>query len=182
MKKVIMTSLLASAMFTTGAVSAASSGTITFNGELTANTCDVSVDGQGADATVTLPTVSVSQLDKATKTSGQTGFNMTLSNCSGTLESASAFFEAGPSLDLSTGRLINCPVQQRTLAWSCLMRPALLTRLFRRAIRMRSLIQPIKISAVEVRLFRMLFAIMPKRRQRQVLSTAMLFIQSSINK
>lgn len=107
MKKVIMTSLLASAMFTTGAVSAASSGTITFNGELTANTCDVSVDGQGADATVTLPTVSVSQLDKATKTSGQTGFNMTLSNCSGTLESASAFFEAGPSLDLSTGRLIN---------------------------------------------------------------------------
>lgn len=41
---------------------AASTGTITFNGELTDSTCDVSIDGQGADASVTLPTVSINQL------------------------------------------------------------------------------------------------------------------------
>ena len=91
----------------TGLVQAASTGTITFSGELTANTGDVSVDGQGADATVVLPTVSTSQLDAATKTAGETGFVMALNNCANTLQTASAFFESGTSVDLVNGRLKN---------------------------------------------------------------------------
>ncbi len=86
---------------------AASTGTITFNGELTANTCDVIVDGQNKDATIVLPTVSTSQLTAAAQTAGRTGFNMALSNCAGTLKTAAAFFESGATVDTVTGRLTN---------------------------------------------------------------------------
>jgi major type 1 subunit fimbrin (pilin) len=86
---------------------AASTGTITFNGELTASTCDVIVDGQTADATVVLPTVSTNQLTNAAQVAGRTGFNMALTNCTGTLQTASAFFEAGATVDTVNGRLKN---------------------------------------------------------------------------
>lgn len=107
MKKLTIVASLIAVFGTVGLAQAASTGTITFKGELTANTCDVVVDGQDADATVILPTVSTSQLQSATKTAGDTGFVMALSNCSGTLETASAFFQAGASVDAVTGRLIN---------------------------------------------------------------------------
>ncbi|STS63043.1 putative fimbriae; major subunit [Klebsiella aerogenes] len=93
------------------AANAASTGTITFNGELTDTTCDVDVNGQGADATVTLPTVSINQLTKPGNTAGRTSFNMNLSNCViGTVgghSKVAAFFQPGDTVDLSTGRLKN---------------------------------------------------------------------------
>ncbi|TQI78960.1 major type 1 subunit fimbrin (pilin) [Serratia fonticola] len=107
MKKLAIVASLVAAFGSVGMAQAASTGTITFNGELTANTCDVIVDGQTADATVVLPTVGVKQLDEAAKTAGDTGFVMALNNCQGTLETASAFFEAGASVDAVTGRLKN---------------------------------------------------------------------------
>ncbi|MFV8987769.1 fimbrial protein [Serratia fonticola] len=107
MKKLTIVASLIAVFGTVGMAQAASTGTITFNGELTANTCDVVVDGQDADATVILPTVSTSQLQTATFTAGDTGFVMALSNCAGTLETASAFFQAGASVDAVTGRLLN---------------------------------------------------------------------------
>jgi major type 1 subunit fimbrin (pilin) len=107
MKKLTIVASLFAVFGSVGLVQAASTGTITFNGKLTANTCDVVVDGQAADATVTLPTVGINQLDAATKTAGQTGFLMALNNCAGTLKTASAFFEAGTSVDTVTGRLKN---------------------------------------------------------------------------
>jgi major type 1 subunit fimbrin (pilin) len=106
MKKILL-SAIATVILTSGMAHAASTGTIIFNGELTATTCDVVVDGQAADATVVLPTVGTSQLQAATKTAGDTGFIMALNNCSGTLKTASAFFEAGSSVDQVTGRLKN---------------------------------------------------------------------------
>ncbi|MCS3455883.1 major type 1 subunit fimbrin (pilin) [Aeromonas sp. BIGb0405] len=108
MKKTILVSATAVALFgQVGIANAASTGTITFNGELTATTCDVSIDGQGADATVILPTVSANTLAAANDTTGTTAFNMALSNCAGTLQTASAFFEAGTSVDLASGLLNN---------------------------------------------------------------------------
>lgn len=107
MKKLTIIASLVAAFGSLGMAQAASTGTITFNGELTANTCDVIVDGQTADATVVLPTVGINQLNTATKTAGETNFVMALSNCSGTLQTASAFFEAGASVDPVTGRLQN---------------------------------------------------------------------------
>ncbi len=107
MKKLAVVASLVAAFGSVGMAQAASTGTITFNGELTANTCDVIVDGQAADATVVLPTVSTSQLQAPTRTAGDTGFVMALNNCEGTLQTASAFFEAGASVDAVTGRLKN---------------------------------------------------------------------------
>ena len=107
MKKIVLFTAMAAALGATTVAKAASTGTITFNGELTANTCDVKVDGQNADATVVLPTIGVNQLDAATKTAGETGFVLSLTNCSGTLTTASAFIQAGSSVDSVTGRLKN---------------------------------------------------------------------------
>lgn len=107
MKKLTLIASLIAVCGSIGLAQAASTGTITFNGQLTANTCDVIVDGQAADATVTLPTIGTNQLSAATQTAGRTGFNMALKNCAGTLKTAAAFFEAGASVDQVTGRLKN---------------------------------------------------------------------------
>lgn len=108
MKKIISSAALL-ALFSVAAMNAqaASTGTITFNGELTATTCDADVDGQGPDATIVLPTVGTNQLTAEGQTAGRTGFNIGLSNCAGTLQTASAFFEAGSTVDLTTGHLKN---------------------------------------------------------------------------
>ncbi|MFQ6293138.1 fimbrial protein [Yersinia enterocolitica] len=107
MKKLAIIVVLATVFSSVNLAQAASTGTITFNGELTASTCDVSIDGQGADAMVVLPTVGINQLTSATQVAGSTGFNMALSNCAGTLKTVSAFFEAGSSVDVVTGHLKN---------------------------------------------------------------------------
>ncbi len=107
MKKLVLAVSIITVLAGVSTAQAASTGTITFNGLLTANTCDVSVAGQTADATVVLPTISTSQLTGATQTAGRTGFDMALSNCAGTLKTASAFFESGSSVDVNTGRLLN---------------------------------------------------------------------------
>lgn len=106
MKKLIIMSSLA-VLNSVGLSLAASTGTITFNGELTANTCEVTVDGQAADAVVVLPTVGINQLQTVARTAGDTGFVMLLNNCAGTLQTASAFFQAGTTVDIVTGRLKN---------------------------------------------------------------------------
>ncbi|MHC9515484.1 MULTISPECIES: fimbrial protein [Enterobacter] len=100
-------------------VNAASTGTVNFKGRVTASTCDVSVDGQGVDATVKLPTVPSTDLASAGQTAGRTTFIMTLTNCTQTYfppasdddeaslsdSMVSAFFQAGETVDSSTGRL-----------------------------------------------------------------------------
>ena len=90
---------------------AASTGTITFNGELTDTTCNVDINGQGIDALVTLPTVGIDQLTKDKDTTGRTSFNMNLSDCVIGTENGkskvSAFFQTGSTVELSSGRLNN---------------------------------------------------------------------------
>ncbi|CAM4097602.1 fimbrial protein [Serratia silvae] len=106
MKKLTIVASLIAVFGTVGLAQAASTGTITFNGELTANTCDVSIDGQPTDATVILPTVSTGTLNTANRTAGDTRFMMALTNCADSTQTASAFFQAGATVD-SNGRLIN---------------------------------------------------------------------------
>ncbi|MDI6427750.1 fimbrial protein [Cronobacter dublinensis] len=107
MKKLALSLSLAAAIGFAATAQAASTGTITFEGELTATSCDVKVDGQGADATIKLPTLGISQLDTAGKTAGRTNFLMELTDCEGTLKTVAAYFEAGASVDPVTGRLKN---------------------------------------------------------------------------
>lgn len=120
MKKTLVSlSLLAALGMGMTAANAASTGTITFNGELTDTTCDVDVNGQGADATVTLPTVSVNQLTAAGNVTGRTSFNMNLTNCvigtEGGHSKVAAFFQPGNTVDLGTGRLKNMSTDGATL-------------------------------------------------------------------
>ncbi len=75
----------------------ANTGQLTFNGELTANTCNVSVDGGESSNTVTLPTVSVGEF-RPFRTAGNTSFSIALSGCRGPLRTASAYFEDGPNV------------------------------------------------------------------------------------
>ncbi len=105
MKKLLITASVLTA-FAGMNVQAASTGTITFNGELTATTCNVVVEGQTEDATIKLPTLGINQLASAGATAGDTSFNMALTECAGTLKQATAFFEAGTTVD-ATGRLKN---------------------------------------------------------------------------
>jgi len=110
MKKSIFLLPLFSLLATNNSV-AGSSGTITFTGELTDTTCEVDVNGQGSDANVILPTISINQLTTAGDTAGRTSFNMNLSKCvvgtEGGHSKVSAFFLPGSTVDLSTGRLKN---------------------------------------------------------------------------
>lgn len=92
----------------------AADGTINFEGALTANTCDITVDGKPSPATVTLPTVTASALLGEGATAGDTLFKIVLTNCEGVSGSstAAAFFEAGSTVDNKTFNLINTDLSE----------------------------------------------------------------------
>ncbi|BAN22421.1 fimbrial protein [Caballeronia insecticola] len=79
---------------------------MTINGQLTANTCDVSGNGQGNNFTVTLPTLSAKELAAAGSTAGATAFNIALSNCTPNTGNVHAFWEYGVNT-LADGNLKN---------------------------------------------------------------------------
>jgi major type 1 subunit fimbrin (pilin) len=85
----------------------ASDGTITFNGKITAQTCTISGNGGPASFTVQLPTVSTSSLTAAAAVAGATPFNIALTACSPDSGNVSTYFEAGSTVDASTGNLFN---------------------------------------------------------------------------
>ena len=89
------------------AASYAADGTITFNGNITAQTCQVSGSGGASNFTVTLPTVSTTALSADGQTAGATPFNIALKNCSPDSGNALTYFEPGATVDTTTGRLRN---------------------------------------------------------------------------
>jgi major type 1 subunit fimbrin (pilin) len=84
----------------------AADGTITFNGNITAQTCTINGGGAASNFAVTLPTVSSSSLAAAGQTAGRTPFTISLSNCTPNTGNVHTFFEAGPTTDSTTGHLI----------------------------------------------------------------------------
>jgi major type 1 subunit fimbrin (pilin) len=81
-------------------------GVLTINGELTANTCDVSGNGQGPNFTVSLPTLSAKTLSAAGSTGGATGFGIALTNCTPDTGNVHTFWEYGANT-LADGSLKN---------------------------------------------------------------------------
>ncbi|MEC3768669.1 MULTISPECIES: fimbrial protein [Cupriavidus] len=82
-------------------------GTITFNGNITAQTCKINGNGTTfSDFTVRLPTVSASTLKQLGDVAGQTPFNIALTDCTPDTGNVHTFFEAGPTTDATTGNLI----------------------------------------------------------------------------
>ncbi|MDU5783157.1 MAG: fimbrial protein [Pantoea sp.] len=82
-------------------------GTVTFNGELIAETCSIASDS--VDRKVPLPTVSVQTLKAADDTAGATGFDLNLENCPATITQVAAHFEGigSTGTDSATGNLLN---------------------------------------------------------------------------
>lgn len=110
MKSILFPILAAGAsLFTLSAQAANDSGQINFEGELTAQTCEVLVDGNPANpALVKLPKISTSGLQTSGAVDGQVGFNMTLRNCAEQAGTAAAFFEYNANfVDSNDGTLKN---------------------------------------------------------------------------
>ena len=82
----------------------AADGTITINGLVTDQTCEI-VTPAGKDFTVTLPTVSKQTLAAAGDTAGRTPFQINLANCSE--GKVATYFEPGPTVNFDTGHLEN---------------------------------------------------------------------------
>lgn len=83
----------------------ASDGTITFTGQVTAQTCAISGNGGTSNFTVALPTVSAGSLGVAGSTAGRTPFTIALSGCTPNTGTVHTFFEAGSTTDSASGRL-----------------------------------------------------------------------------
>jgi major type 1 subunit fimbrin (pilin) len=108
MKKFAM-SLIAASMALSGVAHAEPSsngGTLTINGELVANTCTVSGEGQGNNFTVTLPTLSASALSDAGSSTGSRGFAIELTDCTPATGNVHAYWDYGVNT-LSDGNLKN---------------------------------------------------------------------------
>lgn len=88
------------------ALAHAADGTITFTGQVTAQTCTIN-GGAGKDFTVALPPVSASSLSIDGATTGRTPFQIVLTACTSATGNVSAYFEAGTTIDTATGRLKN---------------------------------------------------------------------------
>lgn len=86
--------------------SAATTGTITFNGALVADTCVINGGGTN-NFTVTLPSIQTSSLTAAGQTSGDTPFAIALTGCSPSVPVRAYFSSASGGIDGSTGHLNN---------------------------------------------------------------------------
>jgi len=107
MKKKLLGSIIALTVSAVALPAMAGVGTITINGKLTQSTCTVNVNGGTPDAVITLPQLSTSELATAGTTAGETAFTMNLTNCDPAEGSVRAYFEHGPTVDATSGRLNN---------------------------------------------------------------------------
>lgn len=84
MKKSILTLGVAASLSVVSFMSvAASDNTITFQGEVTDETCSVAINGDDVAPVVLLPTVSASALASAGDTAGPTTFDVGVTGCTG---------------------------------------------------------------------------------------------------
>lgn len=86
----ITTWLLAIAASAATFQASASNNTITFQGQITEHTCNVTVNGNSASPMVLLPTVSTGELASANSTAGLTAFEVAVTDC-GSLATGTTF-------------------------------------------------------------------------------------------
>jgi len=86
----------------------AADGTITFNGEVTSQTCSINnVAADGArDITVTMPKASQSSLAVLNSTTGETNFSIALTSCTPASGTVRTRFEPGTTVHQASGELI----------------------------------------------------------------------------
>ena len=104
-KTFISAAILASSAIVMAPAAHAADGTITFAGNVSAQTCTVT-GGAGSDFTVTLPPVSAKTLETAGAVAGRTAFQLKLTGCAQDTGKVSTYFESGPTTNQATGNLI----------------------------------------------------------------------------
>lgn len=87
--------------------SAQSANTITFQGEVAAQTCSVAVNGNTSSPVVLLPTVSQSDLDVQGKSAGQTEFTVSVSGCAASASAQAVNTKFTPNNATASGNLAN---------------------------------------------------------------------------
>ncbi len=107
MQKVLISVSTISLLAALASTAQAADGLISFNGDISSETCTISAANGTNDGTVTLPIVSATALATPAATAGATQFAITLSSCPQPFKKAAAWFEAGSNVDSTTGRLIN---------------------------------------------------------------------------
>lgn len=107
MSKNILVALTGMAILMVGASAAhAADGTIDITGSISGNTCVINGGASAKDFTVALPPVATSALAVAGSNAGRTPFQIALTNCAPDTGKVSAYFEAGPSVNTTSGRLV----------------------------------------------------------------------------
>ncbi|POA97769.1 fimbrial protein [Chromobacterium sinusclupearum] len=104
MKQIVTAALIGLGLYSSAAMAA--DGQITVTGNIVAQTCNIA-GNSGQNVTVTLPTVGAASLAAKGQTSGATPFAITLSNCPSALKNAQTRFEVGPTVNATTGNLLN---------------------------------------------------------------------------
>ncbi|MGK3143616.1 fimbrial protein [Pantoea sp. C2G6] len=98
----VMSVLFASQAF------AASDNTVTFQGEVTSETCSVTINGNSVKPIVLLPSVNASELAASGNTAGQATFDIGVTGCTGTTENATTISSVFVGNSVSTaGNLSN---------------------------------------------------------------------------
>lgn len=88
----------------------AADGTISFTGQIQANTCTINGNGTGSNNfTVALPSALTTNLTTGGQTAGRTSFQIALTGCP-SATNVHTFYEAGATTDASSGRLNNTTV------------------------------------------------------------------------
>lgn len=107
MSKTLFAVVAGSAILLAGASAAnAADGTIDFTGSISGNTCVINGGASAKDFSVALPPVSASSLATAGSSAGRTPFQIKLSACAPATGKVAALFEAGPSVNITSGRLV----------------------------------------------------------------------------
>ena len=110
MKKTLLVATVATAISLVNTTNAATNGTVTFNGKLSDQTCQVTLNGgSSASGTVTLPTVQKVLLASFSATAGKTPFTLNLTGCKASTSAfgVTAYFPMSAYASNATGVLFN---------------------------------------------------------------------------
>lgn len=104
MKKYMLALTISSSVWGSS-VMAAGPNHITFQGEVTDQSCEVTINGNNTNPVVLLPTVAATELSASGVTAGETTFSLSISGCDGTAISTNTLF-VGNSVD-ADGNMTN---------------------------------------------------------------------------
>lgn len=104
-KRLLATSMIVALALPIPATMAAN-GTITFTGDISNTTCNISVNGRNSSTTIVFEPISASALSKAGEVANELPVTMTLTNCQNPTENVRALFDSTET-DSITGNLKN---------------------------------------------------------------------------